>query len=120
MSRVDLLEGGWVEEQQNVTILHVNGSHYQMGFQHGSLLQEKVQENVRAVIHFAEDFVSYDAFLAMWETMEPYVPQYYIDELQGIADGANISFSDIAVSIAAIEYADHGCYGIATWGSCYR
>jgi hypothetical protein len=25
-SRADLLDGGWLEERENVTILHVNGS----------------------------------------------------------------------------------------------
>jgi hypothetical protein len=115
-SRANLLDGGWLEERENVTILHVNGSNYQMGYQHGYLLREKVQENIRAFLHFANTSISYDALLAMWDTMSVYVPQEYKEELQGIADGANISFDDITVSIAAIEYADHGCYGIAAWG----
>ncbi|MCX6664333.1 MAG: C45 family autoproteolytic acyltransferase/hydrolase [Euryarchaeota archaeon] len=115
-SRADLLDGGWLEERENVTILHVNGSNYQMGYQHGYLLREKVQENIRAFLHFANTSISYDALLTMWDTMDVYIPQECKDELQGIADGANISFNDIAVSIAAIEYADHGCYGIAAWG----
>ena len=115
-SRADILNGSWLEERENVTILHVNGSNYQMGYQHGYLLREKVQENIRAFLHFANTSISYDALLAMWDIMSVYVPQEYKEELQGIADGANISFNDIAVSIAAIEYADHGCYGIAAWG----
>jgi Acyl-coenzyme A:6-aminopenicillanic acid acyl-transferase len=115
-SRADILNGAWLEERENVTILHVNGSNYQMGYQHGYLLREKVQENIRAFLHFANTSISYDALLAKWDNLSVYVPQEYKDELQGIADGANISFNDIAVSIAAIEYADHGCYGIAAWG----
>jgi hypothetical protein len=87
-----------------------------MGYQHGYLLQEKVQENIRAFLHYASTSISYNKLLAMWDTMSVYVPPEYKEELQGIADGANISFNDIAVSIAAIEYADHGCYGIAAWG----
>jgi hypothetical protein len=115
-SRTDLLDGGWLEQRDNITILHVSGSNYQMGYQHGYLLREKVQGNIRAFLHFAQAAISYDALLSMWDTMSVYIPQEYKDELQGIADGANISFNDIAVSIAAIEYADHGCYGIAAWG----
>jgi len=30
----DPLDGGWVEEQDGVTILHVSGTHYDMGYQH--------------------------------------------------------------------------------------
>jgi len=112
----DLLKGGWVEVLNNITVLHVNGSNYQMGFQHGRLLQEKVQENIRAFLGFAEQYLTKNDLLRLWNISLPYIPQEYILELHGIADGANISFYDVAASIMAVEYADHGCYGIAAWG----
>lgn len=115
-SQTELLDGGRVEEQDNITILHISGSHYQMGYQHGYLLQEKVQENVRAFLHFAEKYLLRNDLLMLWNTSKQYIPPQYIQEIQGIADGANISFNDIAESIMAVEYADHGCYGIAAWG----
>ena len=31
-NHASLLEGGWVEQRDGLTILHVNGSHYQMGY----------------------------------------------------------------------------------------
>jgi hypothetical protein len=111
-----LLDGGWVEEQGNITILHVNGSNYNMGFQHGYLLSEKVQENIRAFRHYAEQYLPRADFLAFWNISEPYIPAEYVEELHGIADGANVGFYDIAESIIAVEYSDHGCFGIAAWG----
>jgi hypothetical protein len=110
------LDGGWVEVRDNITILHVNGSHYKMGFQHGHLLQEEVQQNVRAFLHYAERYLPLSDLLSFWNISKPYVPTDYIQEIQGIADGANISFYDIVESIMAVEYLDHGCYGIAAWG----
>jgi len=111
------LEGGWLEEQDNITILHVSGSHYEMGYQHGFLLQEEVQQNIRAFLTYAEDnHLTLSGLLGFWNISRPYVPYEYIEEIQGIADGANISFDDIIASIMAIEYLDHGCYGIAAWG----
>jgi hypothetical protein len=115
-SHAALLNGGWVEQRDNITILHVNGSHYQMGFQHGYLLQEEVQENVRAFLHYAEEYLPWSELLMFWNISKQYVPFEYIQELQGIADGANISFYDVAAAIMAVEYSDHGCYGIAAWG----
>ncbi len=111
-----LLDGGWVEEQDNITILHVSGTNYEMGYQHGYLLREQVQENVRAFLHYATEYVTSAELMNYWNMSQPYIPSQYIDEIQGIADGANISFDDIAESIMAVEYADHGCYGIAAWG----
>jgi hypothetical protein len=115
-SQIELLDGGWLEERGNITILHVNGSHYQMGYQHGYLLQEEVQQNVRAFLNYASEYLTRSDLLQFWNISKPYVPSEYIQEIQGIADGANISFNDIVASIMAVEYADHGCYGIAAWG----
>ena len=111
-----LLNGGWVEVRDNITVLHVNGSHYQMGYQHGYLLQEEVQENVRAFLHYAEEYLSKGDLLQLWNISKPYVPSQYIEEMHGLADGANISFNDVVACIMAVEYSDHGCYGIAAWG----
>jgi hypothetical protein len=116
-NHASLLAGGWVEESDGLTILHVNGSHYQMGYQHGSLLREQVRENIRAFLSYANESISYNALLGWWNLESPYVPQEYKDEMQGIADGAGISYEAIMVAITAIEYADHGCYGIAAWGN---
>jgi hypothetical protein len=91
-----------------------------MGYQHGYLLQEMVQQNIRAFLRYAEDYpgenLTRGRLLDLWNISKPYVPAKYIDELQGIADGANISFGDIVASIMAVEYSDHGCFGISTWG----
>jgi len=115
-SKTLFVNGGWVEVQDNITILHVSGTHYQMGFQHGSLLKEEVQQNIRAFLHYAEQYLPLSELLAYWDISKPYVPTQYIEEMHGIADGANISFDDILTAIMAIEYLDHGCYGIAAWG----
>jgi hypothetical protein len=119
-SPTGVLDGGWVEKRDNITILHVNGSNYNMGFQHGYLLKDEVQENIRAFTHYAEQYLSRGDLLMLWNISAPYVPPEYIQELQGMADGANVSIDDIAESIIAIEYSDHGCYGIAAWGPATR
>ena len=115
-SPASLLDDGWVEVQNNITILHVSGSHYAMGYQHGYLLQDEVQQNIRAFLHYAEQYLPLSELLAYWNISKPYVPAEYIEEMHGIADGANISFNEIITSIMAVEYSDHGCYGIAAWG----
>ena len=66
-----LLVGGWVEQRDGLTILHVNGSHYQMGYQYGSLLKEEVQENIRAFLAFANHSISYSKLLGWWSLESP-------------------------------------------------
>lgn len=111
----DLLEGGWIEQDGEVTILHVSGSHYEMGFQHGYYLSEKVQQNIRAYLSNAPTDL-YD-LLTIWRTMEPYIPSQYLEELHGIADGASIPYDNVCLAYTVIIYGDMGCFGLSCWGN---
>jgi hypothetical protein len=114
-SNTATLNGGWVEERDGVTILHISGSNYEMGYQHGSLLKEKIDENSRAYTAFAELFnISIESMVDVWNMMKDYVPQEYKDEMQGLADGAGYTFEDVAVTHIAFEIIH--CCGMAAWG----
>lgn len=108
------LSGGWLEEQSGVTILHVSGSHYDMGYQHGYLLQEQVQQNVRA--YLAHSPVPYEELLGMWDIMKSYLPEAYRQELQGLADGAGLSLEEVAAAYMVVLVGDMGCFGFSAWG----
>jgi hypothetical protein len=109
-----IISRGVLQEMDDITILHVNGTHYEMGYQHGWYLREAVQQNLRAFRHFSE--LSYEMLLEIWCQMEPYVPQQYIDEIQGLADGANVTFNDVVAAYMDIVWGDRGCFGFAAWG----
>jgi len=111
----DLLNGGWLEVRDGVKILHLNGSNYEMGFQHGFLLKEEVKQDIRAYLNYSN--VSIDYLLGIWNVMKDYVPQEYKDEIQGIADGAEVSFEEIAAANMVIIIGDMGCFGISAWGN---
>ncbi len=116
-----ILSKASLEIVDNVTILHVNGSYYEMGYQHGSLLKEKVNQNYRAIMHFAEQKgVTIDELESIWDIMKNYIPQDYFNETQGLADGSNLSFHYINIAnmlqvIIGSELYD--CSGFSLWGS---
>ena len=37
---------GWLEKIGGYPVLHLKGTHYEMGFQHGALLKEHVRQNM--------------------------------------------------------------------------
>lgn len=115
----DPLEGGWIEERDGVTILHVSGSNYEMGYQYGSLLKDEIQENLRAQLFYFEDYgFYYDDILEVWHIMKNYLPQPYKDEIHGMADGSGISFDEIAVLNTLPAIFNHAsCISVAAWGS---
>ena len=110
----DYQSKGWLETVNGVKILHVSGTNYEMGFQHGSLLKEETQQNLRAFLDYSD--VDYETLIDTWDIMKDYIPQEYIEEYQGIADGAGIPFNDIVAGYMTIIWSDMACFGITAWG----
>lgn len=111
----DPLDGGWLEERDGVKILHVSGSHYEMGYQHGFLLGEECTENKRAFLNFLEQLeISYDDLLEYWNVAKNYIPLEYKNEMQGMAEGSEISFEDVVALNMLVSI--YRCFGIAAWG----
>ena len=84
----DHLDGGWLEERDGVKILHLNGTYYDMGYQHGFLLKNEIMENLRcADDHCERHGWSYEKRNEVWKILKEYLPQVYIEEIEGMADG---------------------------------
>ena len=109
-----LQEKGWLEEINGVKILHISGTNYEMGYQHGNLLKEETCQNIRAFLNYTD--VPYEKLIDTWNVMKDYIPQEYIEEYQGIADGAGIPFNDIVAGYMTIVWSDMACFGISAWG----
>lgn len=114
----NILKKGWLEKYDGVTILYVNGSHYEMGYQHGSLLKYECLENIRAFLYNSEQLgYSFDQLLYIWNKTEANIPQEYIKELQGLADGIGVTFNEVAATYASFDcLALSNCFGIVAWG----
>ena len=109
-----LLNGGKITEKNDITIVFLNGSYYQMGYQQGYLLKEQIKQNLRAFINYSN--MSMSLLIETWNIMKDYVPDEYIDEIQGIADGSGLSFEEVIAGYMVIVRADMGCFGISAWG----
>ena len=110
-----LLNGGHLEIINGVKILYINGSNYEMGYQHGFLLKNETQEVLRAFIQRAKDKFTYEALVNLWNITQPYIPSCYIEEMQGIADGANVSFDELGISYMTVVKIDVKCFTYAAW-----
>jgi hypothetical protein len=111
-----ILDGGWLEERDGVKILHLSGSNYDMGYQQGYLLKDECSENLRAYFNTAEQLgISYEELVGRWNIMKEYIPQKYMDEMQGGADGSGIPFEQIGAAYMISTL--FRCCGIAAWGS---
>ena len=115
------LDGGWLEERNGVKILHLNGSYYDMGFAHGILLKDDIWKSYRTQLVFSEkNYYDYERILSVWYDMEPHIPERYKEEMQGLADGANMTFEQVAIINTIPEifntFYEDACCQISLWG----
>jgi hypothetical protein len=86
-----------------------------MGYQHGYLLKDDIDENAREFQVIMEELnITLEDLLAIWDMMKEYVPQEYINETQGLADGSGYTFEEAIVAQIYVEVMS--CCGMVAWG----
>ena len=109
------LNGSWIEKYDDFTLLYLNGSHYDMGYQHGYLLQNEIEQNFRAFLNYTDSFGwNYSFYVWLWNEIEDYVPREYKEEMQGMADGSGLPFLNISIGNILVDW--FHCCEAAAWG----
>lgn len=96
---------GWLEKIDGYFVLHVKGTHYEMGYQQGVLLKEHVRKNMYNLLNDKGETTLVDlglvklkprqAIETVIQIQKPYTPQKYVDEMRGLAAGAEIAYEDV-------------------------
>ncbi len=74
----------------NIQVLYLKGTPYEMGFQHGRLLKKDVRKAVRHVIFMVSFLASFEAMDEAYDLIEPYIPIEEKEEMRGLAHGADL------------------------------
>jgi isopenicillin-N N-acyltransferase like protein len=102
----------WVEKRGADYLLHLSGTPYEMGYQHGILMADEIKSGTVPV--FA-DPVSHNASfadkpawvrrllltyleLSVYGPIERNTPREYLEEIKGIADGAGLDFKEVFIA----------------------
>lgn len=89
---------GYLELVDGQRILHLEGTPYEIGYQHGVLLKEQINGNIA---RFVNQLSSENAppvarnFIAALPTIMPYIPASFLQEMEGMAAGSGIPYSKI-------------------------
>jgi len=96
---------GWLEKIDGYYVLHLKGTHYEMGYQQGVLLKEDVRKNMYNLLNEKGDMTLVElgpvklkprqAIETVVQIQKPYTPQKYVDEMRGLAAGAEIAYEDV-------------------------
>ncbi len=98
-------------------VLLLKGTPYQMGFQHGRLLATEVAEDVRAFLHdwaIGERGESLASLGKTFDTLRPFIPEDYMEEMKGLAEGSGVPLKEIHL-FHSIPTRFH-CTGAAAFG----
>ena len=97
---------GWLETIDGYSVLHLKGSPYEMGFQHGALLREHCRKNMKTILVDNAESVkvvevgplkvtprtAIDMIVAI---QQPYVAERYMEEMDGLAAGSGQPVADV-------------------------
>ena len=90
---------GYLEETNGQYVLRLKGTPYEMGYQHGKLLKETIQQNVGQFIDKppagGEDKTK--EFLRNLPQIKNHIPLSLIEEMKGVAEGSDIPFEKILI-----------------------
>lgn len=98
---------GFLEEIDGYLVLHVKGTHYEMGYQHGVLLKQHVLDNMHYILRVKAREASLDLLglrLTPKEIIEHimafqrrHVPERFRQEMEGLAAGSGCDAQDVLV-----------------------
>ncbi len=78
---------------QEIPLVVLRGTHYEMGFQHGHLFRKEVRAMYNKILPKALLYTTSEMLDEAWDLMEPYVDLQEKEEMRGLAHGANIPLS---------------------------
>ncbi|NOZ63571.1 MAG: hypothetical protein GXO71_01235 [Caldiserica bacterium] len=89
--------GGILLEKEGQKILILQGTPYQMGYQHGVLLKREVREMIDKVL--AISFSQQPGWIdKAWEQVKDFIPPRYREEMRGLAEGSGVPLRKIELA----------------------
>lgn len=97
---------GWLETIDGYPVLHLKGTPYEMGYQHGALLREHCRQNMKTILIDKAEEVKLVEFGPLKVTprtaidmivafQQPHVASRYFEEMDGLAAGSGLSVADV-------------------------
>jgi hypothetical protein len=123
------------EGEDSISVLHVYGSPYEMGYQHGKLFAPEVRATIDGVMGGLKRFLPRQLrntpFITnadrehivnglldrAWAKLEPFTPREDLEEMMGLADGSGIPLEVIHRMHAVPEVTETSCSALFARGT---
>ncbi|MFW5867074.1 MAG: C45 family autoproteolytic acyltransferase/hydrolase [Armatimonadota bacterium] len=105
------------EGEDAISVLHLWGTPYEMGYAHGALCREEVKAFYDRLLGAAKELgVPMTVIDIAWAQMQPHVPERYMEEMRGLADGAGVDLKVVHRAHAVPDLSEFNCTFFAAWG----
>lgn len=119
--RFSRMGDGWLRIRAGRRLLHLEGTAYEIGYQHGRLLAPNVRRLLNRIIYGVGLFYSLEKgqwfpaeAIKLCERQSRWIAPEYQEEMRGLAEGANISLADVQRANIFPEF--FHCSGVAVFG----
>lgn len=104
-----------------IKVVVVSGTPYEMGFQLGKALKEDVKNCMSNFLKYAEigDSNRYNTKVLdnAWISTEPYLNDRFKEELLGLSDGSQVPWEELKRAHMIPVVGNYACSGVSVWGS---
>lgn len=112
---------GWMTVHDGHAQMHLQGTPYEIGHQHGSLAREDVRHVARRLVYGVGLLYSFkkgewfpNAARKLVERQRPFIAPAYFEEMRGLAEGSGVSLDLIQMANIFPEF--FHCSGVALMG----
>jgi len=114
-----LAENGpaYLEQIGQARVLHLKGTHYEMGKQHGTLLKDDIVAGAKLITNIgslAWDKDYKTSIREAWNRTSPFIPEKYKEEIKGMAEATGLTEEEVQDFTIFPEL--FHCSGFAVWG----
>lgn len=122
---VDVAGKAFVEEVNGTKVVHLSGTPYELGYQHGNLFAAEIQttlsqlegalDELKGEIGAPTAALTYFLDL-LYRNASPHIPDRYKRELEGLADGSGVSLRKLRWIHVISVVTERDCSGFAVFG----
>lgn len=106
------------EGEDLMHVLYVWGSPYQMGKAQGELLKQELSSQIPMLIRLMTEKMdnSVEMLDQIYQQVKPHIPQFFIEEMRGIADGSGLDLQDVIRANLIGTASEFHCSLFGAWG----
>jgi hypothetical protein len=105
-------------------VVVVSGTPKEMGLALGTLMRPEIQAFAPRFLEMAQQekggWLSVTNLDKAWESMEPFMGSQFIEEMEGLAEGAEVPLQLLKRAHMIPAISEYSCSGVAMWGPATR